>query len=94
MLFDLHDYLMRSLHLMQLLFFRSTKLAKNPIFHKRSKHIDVRAHFVRELAEEGKLIIEHIASKDQVADLLTKPIPSTQFRRLRDKMGLTVNLTF
>jgi hypothetical protein len=72
----------------------ATKLAKNPIFHKRSKHIDVRAHFVRELVEEGKLIIEHIASKDQVADLLTKPIPSTQFRRLRDKMGLTVNLTF
>jgi hypothetical protein len=70
------------------------KLAKNPIFHKRSKHIDVRAHFVRELVEEGKLIIEHIASKDQVADLLTKPIPSTQFRRLRDKIGLTVNLTF
>jgi hypothetical protein len=72
----------------------ATKLAKNPIFHKRSKHIDIRAHFVRELVEEGKLIIKHIVSKDQVADLLTKPIPSTQFRRLRDKMGLTVNLTF
>lgn len=64
------------------------KLAKNPTFHKRSKHIDVRAHFVRERVQNGELKIEHIPSKEQVADILTKPIPRVQFQRLREKLGM------
>ncbi|XP_071578904.1 uncharacterized protein [Temnothorax nylanderi] len=51
------------------------KLAKNPSFHKHSKHIAVRYHFVRECVETGQLIVEYIPSEKQVADILTKPIP-------------------
>lgn len=64
------------------------KLVKNPTFHKRSKHIDVRAHFVRERVQNGELKIEHIPSEEQVADILTKPIPRIQFQRLREKLGM------
>ncbi|XP_071652413.1 uncharacterized protein [Temnothorax longispinosus] len=64
------------------------KLAKNPSFYKRSKHIDVRAHFVRERVQNGELKIEHISSGEQVADVLTKPIPRVQFQRLHEKLGM------
>lgn len=64
------------------------KLAKNSSFYKRSKHIDVRTHFVRERIQNGELKIEHVPSENQVADILTKPIPRVQFQRLRDKLGM------
>lgn len=75
------------------------KLIKNPEFHQRSKHIDVRYHFIRDKYKEEKFILEHTASKDQQADLLTKPLPKmkleTQKKMLnilsRKKTNLYVN---
>lgn len=64
------------------------KLAKNSNFYKRSKHIDVHTHFVREQIQNGELRIEHVPSENQVADILTKLIPRVQFQRLRDKLGM------
>lgn len=64
------------------------RLAKNPSFHKRSKHIDVRALFVRERVQNGELKIEHVSSRKQVADILTKPIPRMQSQQLRRKLGM------
>lgn len=64
------------------------KLAKNPIFHRRSKHIEVRFHFVRECYQKKLLNIEHVTSSDQVTDILTKPIPRVQYERLRKLLGV------
>ena len=64
------------------------RLAKNPEFHKRSKHIDIRYHFVRERVQEGELVVEYVRSKDQAADILTKPIPRVQFEELRSLVGM------
>lgn len=64
------------------------KLAKNPEFHKKTKHIDVRSHYVREKVVHGQIIIEHIYSKDQVADICTKPIPRVSFVYLRSLIGM------
>lgn len=50
------------------------KLIKNPEFHRRSKHIDVRYHFIRDKFKEKEFLLQHIASEDQQADLLTKPL--------------------
>ena len=53
---------------------------------KRSKHIDVRYHHIRELVEAGDIIIEECRTDNMLADMLTKPLPKEKFRMLRDRM--------
>jgi len=64
------------------------KLAQNPQHHRRSKHIDVRYHSIREKVERGVLKLEYIPSSEQIADILTKPLAKTLFTNLRDGLGL------
>ncbi|KAF1332324.1 Integrase catalytic core protein, partial [Globisporangium splendens] len=65
-------------------------LAKNPEFHKRTKHIDIRYHFVREKVEDGQVVLEYCSTQEMLADLMTKPIPAAQFDALRTKLGIQV----
>ena len=58
-------------------------LAENPLSSGRSKHIDVRWHFTRDLVRSGAVKIEHVDSEWQCADILTKPLPLTLFKRHR-----------
>ena len=62
------------------------KMASNPRGWKRTKHIDVRYHFVRDLVEANKVILSYINTVDQCADLLTKALGGGQFRKLRDML--------
>ena len=55
-------------------------MAENPLSSGRSKHIDVRWHFLRDLVESGDAKIVHVASEWQHADVLTKALPATLFR--------------
>jgi len=64
------------------------KLAKNPQFHERTKHIDVCYHFTREAINDGTISIYGCNTKDMVADLLTKGISRDQFEKLRSGMGM------
>lgn len=64
------------------------RLVKNPEFHKRSKHIDVRYHFVREKFEEKQFDLEYIQTKEMIADVFTKALPSNQFNFFRTKLGV------
>ena len=50
-------------------------LSKNPVFHDRSKHKDVRFHFILDCVGDGKMDIEHVRTEEQIADILTKPLP-------------------
>ena len=68
----------------------SIDLAKNPEFHKRTKYIDIRYHFVREKVSEGTLVLEYCSTKDMKADLMTKQIPAVQFQYLRKMLGIKV----
>ena len=63
-------------------------LARNPVSHSRTKHIDIRFHFIREAQEQESIDIEYCPTYEMVADLLTKPIPRGQFEKLRTLMGL------
>ena len=68
---------------------RSTiKLTKNLINHERSKHIEVRFHFIREKEKEGSVELEHVGSKEQIADIFTKPLPTTSFQEFRKLFGM------
>lgn len=61
-------------------------LSKNPVYHKRSKHIDIRYHFTREKVESGEITLEYVATEQQLADILTKPLPSHRVSRLRERV--------
>jgi hypothetical protein len=63
-------------------------LAKNPVFHEWSKHIRVRYHFIRGGLEEGSFKARYINTKDQLADLLTKPLGRIKFRELCSRIGM------
>jgi len=54
------------------------KLAENPVFHGRSKHIDVRHHFVREVLKSGDLKVEYMPTNEMAADVLTKGLSSSK----------------
>jgi hypothetical protein len=63
-------------------------LAKNPVFHGRSKHIRIKYHFIRDCLEDGSIKAEHIPTTDQLADILTKLLGKTKFQEMREKIGL------
>jgi hypothetical protein len=67
----------------------ATYLCSNPVLHSKMKHISLDYHFVREQVRDGKLQVSHVSTKDQIADLLTKPLPRAKFEELRSKMQVT-----
>ena len=67
----------------------ATQLSSNPIFYSRIKHVAIDYHFLRDQVQSGALQVAHVSSTDQLADLLTKPLPRSQFQNLRDKIRLT-----
>lgn len=66
----------------------SIDLAKNAVFHERSKHIHVRYHFIREYVERGDIILKYVNSYEQKADILTKALVTDKFEKMRDLLGI------
>ncbi|WVZ83045.1 LOW QUALITY PROTEIN: hypothetical protein U9M48_030230 [Paspalum notatum var. saurae] len=58
-------------------------VAKNPVLHSKTKHIDVRFHFLRDHYEKGDIDLVHVVSANQLADIFTKPLEFDAFTRLR-----------
>jgi transposase InsO family protein len=64
------------------------KLSKNPVLHGRSKHIDIRFHFLRNLSCDGDIELVHCASQEQLADIMTKALKLDVFEKLRERLGV------
>jgi hypothetical protein len=64
-------------------------LSKNPVNHDRSKHIDIRHHFLRDKVFDNTVELSHVATEDNLADILTKPLGTDTFMDLRERMGVT-----
>jgi hypothetical protein len=63
-------------------------IARNPVFHSRTKHIDVQYHFVREVVEKGSVDMQKIHTKDNLADVMTKSINADKFTWCRSSYGM------
>jgi hypothetical protein len=61
----------------------SIRLARNPVLHSRTKHISVHYHFAREQLENGAINVTYISTRDQLADLFTKPLIKPLFEHFR-----------
>lgn len=63
-------------------------ISKNPVMHSRTKHIPIRYHSLREKALENEVALDYVASRDQVADIFTKPLAKEVFEQLREGLGV------
>jgi hypothetical protein len=61
-------------------------LVSNPVHHARTKHIDIRHHYCREMLEQGMIDYQYVHTLHNVADTFTKPLAHSQFTVLRDKL--------
>jgi hypothetical protein len=58
------------------------------VLHSRTKHIEVRYHFLRDNVEKGNIDLIHVPTEKQLADILTKSLDQTTFARLRGELGV------
>jgi hypothetical protein len=63
-------------------------IAKNPVFHKRMRHLESIHHFLRDHVEKGDIEMRYIDTERQLTDIFTKPLDSSHFAALRGKIGV------
>ena len=63
-------------------------LTKNPIQHSKTKHIEIRHHFIRDHIEKGDIEIVFVKTENQLADLFTKSLARDRFNKLRTELGI------
>ena len=69
--------------------YKSTiSLTKNPVYHGKSKHIDIKFHFIRDLVKDKEIVIEYCRSEEQVADIFMKPLKVDNFQKLKKSLGM------
>ena len=66
-------------------------MSKNPIMHSNTKHIPIKYHYIREQVSQKAVRLEYIDTKEQIADIFTKPLPKEAFEHLRQKMGVVLS---
>ena len=63
------------------------RMAENPVEHSRTKHIDIRHHFLRD-QQKGDIEVFHVSSENQLADIFTKPLDEKTFYRLHSELNV------
>ena len=63
-------------------------LTKNPVQHSRTKHIEIRHHFIKDHVNNGDCEIQFVSTENQLVDLFTKPLNKERFNFLRNELGI------
>ncbi|WVZ58409.1 hypothetical protein U9M48_008685 [Paspalum notatum var. saurae] len=66
----------------------AVKLTNNPVQHSRTKHIDIHHHFIRDHVAKGDIQLRNVGTKEQLADIFTKPLDESTFHRLRSELNV------
>jgi hypothetical protein len=67
------------------------QMTNNPVLHKKTKHIDIQYHFVRDLVQQGVVEISYCRTDEQVLDIFTKALSKEKFYKFRDDLGIFPN---
>ena len=68
-------------------------MLENLVDHDRSKHIDTRYHYIRDMVQKGAVKLQYLSTDEQTTDILTKPLSRVKFEYFRDKLGVVENAT-
>jgi predicted aldo/keto reductase-like oxidoreductase len=66
----------------------------NPVEHSRTKHIDIRYHFLRDHQQKGDIKIVYVSTHNQLADIFTKPLDEKTFSKLRIELNILDSQNF
>ena len=66
-------------------------MSVNPVFHDKSKHIEIQYHFIHDMVQKGVIELQYIPTDDQTADVLTKPFPRVKFEYFCERFGVEEN---
>jgi hypothetical protein len=69
----------------------SINIAKNPIFHARTRHVEAQYHFVKEKLQSNEITLMYCNTSENVADIFTKPLGKIKFELFREMLGVEVN---
>jgi hypothetical protein len=64
------------------------KMTENYVFHDKSKHIEIRYHYIRDMVQRRAIKLQYVGTDEQVADVLTKPLSRVKFKHFRNKLGV------
>ena len=57
------------------------------MFHEKSKHIEIKYHYIKDMVQRGAMKLQYVATDEQIADVLTKPLARVKFEYFKDKLG-------
>ena len=64
------------------------KLSENLVFHDKSKHIEIKYHYIKDMVQRGAVKLQYVVMDEQIADVLTKPLARVKFEYFREKLGV------
>jgi hypothetical protein len=70
------------------------RMVDNPVEHSRTKHIAIRYHFLRDHQQRGDIEVSYVSTKEQLADIFTKPLDEKTFTKLRHELNILDSRNF
>ena len=63
-------------------------MSKNSFFHDKSKHINIKYQYIRDMVQRGAVKLQYVVNDEQIADVLTKPLARAKFEYFKEKLGV------